>query len=110
MQQGIETVGDDADLQEVCDTERHLLYVACPRARDYLLVTGVDPVSEFLDDFMKGASLTERAALGDVWEASPRNNAPAAFLRGPGRPRKVPLEGFDVTDAQKVRLPHEISQ
>jgi superfamily I DNA/RNA helicase len=51
LQERIETVGDDADLQEVYDTERHLLYVACTRARDHLLVTGVDPVSEFLDDF-----------------------------------------------------------
>lgn len=53
LQERIETVGDDADLQEVYDTERHLLYVACTRARDHLLVTGVAPVSEFLDDFMK---------------------------------------------------------
>ena len=45
-----ETVGDDADLQEVYDTERHLLYVACTRARDHLLVTSVEPASEFLDD------------------------------------------------------------
>jgi hypothetical protein len=45
---------DDADLQEVYDTERHLLYVACTRARDHLLVTGLAPVSEFLDDFVKG--------------------------------------------------------
>ena len=43
-------VGDEADLQEVYDTERHLLYVACTRARDHLLVTGVEPASEFLDD------------------------------------------------------------
>lgn len=49
-QERIETVGDDADLQEVYDTERHLLYVACTRARDQLLVTGVKPASEFLDD------------------------------------------------------------
>lgn len=28
----------------------HLLYVACTRARDHLLVTSVDPASEFLDD------------------------------------------------------------
>src|SRR5262249_38054806 len=54
LQSRIETVGDDADLQEVYDTERHLLYVACTRARDHLLVTGVVPVSEFLDDFTKG--------------------------------------------------------
>jgi ATP-dependent exoDNAse (exonuclease V) beta subunit len=50
LQERIETVGDDADLQEVYDTERQLLYVACTRARDYLLVTSVDPASEFLDD------------------------------------------------------------
>jgi superfamily I DNA/RNA helicase len=55
LQERIETVGDDADLQEVYDTERHLLYVACTRARDHLLVTGVQPVSEFLDDFLRAA-------------------------------------------------------
>ena len=53
LQERIETVGDDADLQEVYDTERHLLYVACTRARDHLLVTGVAPASEFLDDFVR---------------------------------------------------------
>jgi superfamily I DNA/RNA helicase len=47
----IESVGDDADLQEVYATERQLLYVACTRARDCLLVSGVTPASEFLDDF-----------------------------------------------------------
>ena len=50
LQERIEAVGDDADLKEVYDTERHLLYVACTRARDHLLVTGVEPASEFLDD------------------------------------------------------------
>jgi mRNA-degrading endonuclease RelE of RelBE toxin-antitoxin system len=49
-QERIETVSDDADLEEVYNTERHLLYVACTRARDHLLVTGVEPASEFLDD------------------------------------------------------------
>ena len=50
LQERIEAVGDDADLQEVYDTERHLPYVACTRARDSLLVTSVEPASEFLDD------------------------------------------------------------
>jgi mRNA-degrading endonuclease RelE of RelBE toxin-antitoxin system len=50
LQERIETVGDDADLQEVYDTERHLLYVACTRARDHLLVTSGNTPSEFLDD------------------------------------------------------------
>jgi superfamily I DNA/RNA helicase len=50
LQERIETVADDADLQEVYDTERHLLYVACTRARDHLLVTSGDVASEFLDD------------------------------------------------------------
>ncbi len=50
LQARIESVTDDADLEEVYNTERHLLYVACTRARDNLLITGVEPVSEFLDD------------------------------------------------------------
>jgi hypothetical protein len=50
LQERIEMVGDDADLHEVYETERQLLYVACTRARDHLLVTSVTPGSEFLDD------------------------------------------------------------
>jgi len=46
----IESVADEADLEEVYETERHLLYVACTRARDQLLVSGVRPESEFLQD------------------------------------------------------------
>ena len=49
-QERIETVTDDSDLEEVYETERHLLYVACTRARDYLLVTSGGAPSEFLDD------------------------------------------------------------
>ena len=50
LQSRIEAVADTADLEEVYNTERHLLYVACTRARDHLLVTSVAPASEFLDD------------------------------------------------------------
>lgn len=50
LQSRITAIADDADLEDVYDTERHLLYVACTRARDQLLVTGVEPASEFLDD------------------------------------------------------------
>lgn len=50
LQARIEAIADEADLEDVYETERHLLYVACTRARDHLLVTGVDPASEFLDD------------------------------------------------------------
>ena len=50
LQERIESAGDESDLKEVYSTERHLLYVACTRARDHLLVTGVYPASEFLDD------------------------------------------------------------
>jgi hypothetical protein len=43
-------IGDVAELEAVYETERHLLYVACTRARDRLLVSCVEPGSEFLDD------------------------------------------------------------
>jgi superfamily I DNA/RNA helicase/mRNA-degrading endonuclease RelE of RelBE toxin-antitoxin system len=55
LQARIETVGDEADLEEVYNSERNLLYVACTRARDQLLVTGVTPASEFLDDLRSSA-------------------------------------------------------
>jgi hypothetical protein len=48
LQERIEAIADDADLEEVYNTVRNLLYVACSRARDHLLVTGVEPGSEFL--------------------------------------------------------------
>ena len=57
LQERIETVGDDSDLEEVYNTERHLLYVACTRARDFLLVTGVRPASEFLADLVGGCQI-----------------------------------------------------
>jgi len=51
-QERMENVADDVDLEEVYDSERHLLYVACTRARDHLLVTGVEPATEFLSDLV----------------------------------------------------------
>ncbi len=51
-QERIASISDSADLEEVYNTERHLLYVACTRARDRLLISGVDPASEFLDDLL----------------------------------------------------------
>jgi mRNA-degrading endonuclease RelE of RelBE toxin-antitoxin system len=56
LQARIAMVVDDSDLEEVYNTERHLLYVACTRARDHLIVSGVDPASEFLDDMMGDAA------------------------------------------------------
>jgi hypothetical protein len=53
-QERIQNVGDDADLQEVYDTERQLLYVACTRARDLLFITSSSEASEFLDDLRMG--------------------------------------------------------
>ncbi len=50
----ISHVSDESDLEDVYNTERYLLYVACTRARDHLLVTGVEPASEFLEDMQQG--------------------------------------------------------
>lgn len=46
LQERIEAVADDADLEEIYNTERHLLYVASTRATDNLLVTGITPGSD----------------------------------------------------------------
>jgi superfamily I DNA/RNA helicase len=47
-------VTDEADLEDVYNTERHLLYVACTRSRDNLLVTAAAPASEFVEDLRAG--------------------------------------------------------
>ena len=54
-QMRIESAADEVDLAEIYDTERHLLYVACTRARDQLHVSAVSPASEFLGDLESGA-------------------------------------------------------
>lgn len=53
LQERIESVSDESDLEDVYRTERHLLYVACTRARDCLLLTGAEPTSEFLQDMKR---------------------------------------------------------
>ena len=56
-QKRLEGASDESDLEEIYQTERHLLYVACTRARDYLTVSGLVPVSEFLEDLMPRKSI-----------------------------------------------------
>ncbi len=50
LQSRVDAATDEDELREVFDTERHLFYVACTRARDRLHVTGVQPVSDFVAD------------------------------------------------------------
>ena len=42
----------DLGIGEIYNTERQLLYVAATRAREHLLITGVKPASEFLNDLI----------------------------------------------------------
>jgi hypothetical protein len=49
----IDAVVEESDLDDVIETERHLLYVACTRARDRLMVSAVSPGSEFLLDLLR---------------------------------------------------------
>lgn len=50
LQARVDEATDEDELREVYDTERHLLYVACTRARERLHVSGVVPVSDFVAD------------------------------------------------------------
>ena len=43
---------DEAMIEEIMATERHLLYVATTRARERLWVSGAGRVSEFLEDLV----------------------------------------------------------
>jgi UvrD-like helicase C-terminal domain/UvrD/REP helicase N-terminal domain len=51
LQSRMETAADSGEIEEIFDTERRLFYVACTRARDRLMVSGVEPVSDFFADF-----------------------------------------------------------
>ena len=48
------TAASTAETEAVYGTERHLLYVACTRARDRLLVTGVGPGRSFWKIWKRG--------------------------------------------------------
>jgi hypothetical protein len=50
LDERVSDAADEAELDDIYETERRLLYVACTRARDRLLVSGVAPGSEFLTD------------------------------------------------------------
>ena len=52
LQSRVDEATDEDELREVFETERHLFYVACTRARDRLLVSGVNPASEFIADLI----------------------------------------------------------
>lgn len=50
LQARLAAVADETELDDVYETERHLFYVACTRARDRLLISAVRPASEFIQD------------------------------------------------------------
>ena len=54
LDERVADAADEAELDDIYETERRLLYVACTRAREHLLLTGVVPASEYLKDFADG--------------------------------------------------------
>ncbi len=53
LNERIADAADEAEMDDIYETERRLLYVACTRAREHLLLTAVVPTSEYLADFMR---------------------------------------------------------
>jgi hypothetical protein len=51
LDERVADAADEAELDDIYETERRLLYVACTRAREHLLLTGITPTSEYLSDF-----------------------------------------------------------
>lgn len=56
----IDDVADEFELDEVIGTEKQLLYVAVTRARERLLISGVSPESEFLEELSQDNGLLWR--------------------------------------------------
>ena len=55
LMERIESLADGGDMDDAYETERQLLYVACTRARDFLLVSSGGPPSEYLADLQTPA-------------------------------------------------------
>ncbi len=53
LRERIQSAADVIELDDIQSSERSLFYVACTRARDRLLVSGVAPGSEFLRDLQE---------------------------------------------------------
>ncbi|TAV37275.1 DNA helicase [Rhizobium ruizarguesonis] len=53
LDERVADAADEAELDDVYETERRLLYVACTRAREHLILTGLRPGSEYLIDFVE---------------------------------------------------------
>lgn len=51
LDERVADAADEAELDDIYETERRLLYVAATRAREHLLLTGLKPASEYLADF-----------------------------------------------------------
>lgn len=55
LDERVADAADEAELDDIYETERRLLYVAATRAREHLFLSGVTPASEYLADFAHGA-------------------------------------------------------
>ena len=53
LDERVADAADEAELDDIYETERRLLYVAYTRAREHLLLTGVTPASEYLADLVR---------------------------------------------------------
>ena len=74
LDERVADAADEAELDDIYETERRLLYVACTRAREHLLLTGVAPTSEYLADFTSDRADRDAAP-------PPRRELPAPRVR-----------------------------
>lgn len=58
LQERIESALEESDLDDIFETERHLLYLACALACDRVFITGAEPDLEFLANLMEVNSLS----------------------------------------------------
>ena len=64
LDERVADAADEAELDDIYETERRLLYVACTRAREHLLLTGVVPICEYLADFTLISAEWDKPQLG----------------------------------------------
>jgi hypothetical protein len=66
FQERLERIDDEAGLEELSNTERHLRGVACTRARDNLLVTKSDLALSFSAHTLPGSDVRPSSQPGGL--------------------------------------------
>lgn len=94
FQERIVSAPEESELNEIFETERHLLYVVRTRARDRLWITGIEPGPEFPVDLTQTSPILRRNGPASSPEAERIGAVASSAQQRPRRRALYPLPVF----------------